>query len=98
MTVMVWELSVPRLTVKTALTVALLPSVTVTSLMLMEGWRSSFTMVPMAWLSAMNELVALERIRRKNSLGSNLVSPLTSTVNVCVNCPGAKVSVPLALW
>ena len=46
LTVTVWLLAPDRLTVKTALVVPLLPSVTVTSLMLKLGGASSLRMVP----------------------------------------------------
>ena len=73
-----------------------LPSVLVTSLMLMRG--SSSTMVPTPWPSAMVALVGLLRLTKNVSFGSASRSPLTSTVMVLLVSPGAKVSVPLAAW
>ena len=48
------------------------------------GGQSSLVMVPEAVLSAMVALLGLLRLMPNVSLGSNMVSPLTSTVMVCV--------------
>ena len=73
-----------------------LPSVLVTSLMLMRG--SSSRMVPTPWPSAMVALVGLLRLTTKVSFGSARRSPLTSTVIVPVVWPAGIVSVPEAAW
>ena len=84
-----------RLTVKTALVLPLLPSVTVTSPM--ETASSSLRIVPIAlarrgaWRST-----ALLRLTKNVSSGSSSVSPWTATVIVLVSSPGLNVSVPLA--
>jgi len=43
-------------------------------------------------------LFGLLRLTENVSFGSNLVSPLTSTVMVWLVVPEANVTVPLALW
>ncbi len=69
-----------------------LPSVTVTSLMLMRG--SSSRMVPWPWPSARMALVGLLMLTKKVSFGSPRRSPFTNTVMVLVVSPGANVRVP----
>src|SRR5438552_457930 len=90
---MVWELGLDRLTVKMALAVPLFPSITVTSLMLIDGAGSSLSMVPIPWLSAMVALVAPERVTWNLSLGLTLMSPLTWSVIVLFVWPGVIVPV-----
>ena len=53
-------------------------------------------MVTTAEPSATLALTGLLRLTWKVSSGSTVVSPLTSTVIVCVVVPGGKLSVPLA--
>ena len=63
MTVTVWVLAADSVTVKTALTVPLLPSVTDTSLMeMVGGGASSSTMVPWPCASAIVALVGLREV------------------------------------
>ena len=49
--------------------------------------------VPRPWLSAIVALAGLERLMKKVSSASSVVSPLTCTVIVPVVSPGLKVSV-----
>ncbi len=51
--------------------------------------------VPRPWPSASVAFDAFERLTENVSVGSNAVSPLTSTVTVLVVWPAAKFSVPL---
>ena len=76
------SLAALRVTVKTALTVPALPSVTVTSLIARLGSGSSLTMVPTPWPSTTTALTTLVTLTKKVSLGSLSRSPLTSTVKV----------------
>src|SRR5438270_210874 len=55
---------------------------------------SSLTIVPRPWLSVIVALVALDRLTKKVSSFSTVVSPLTLTVIVLEVWPGVKVSVP----
>ena len=61
----VWPLAAHRLTVKIALTVPALPSVTVTSLIEMVGASSSSVMVPMPWPSRIVALVGLRQVHEE---------------------------------
>ena len=79
-TVTVRPLAVLRLTVKVAVTVPVLPSVTVTSLIESVGSGSSSVMVPTPWPSAIVALIGLVRLTKKVSLASSSRSPLTRTV------------------
>ena len=69
-----------------------LPSVLVTSLMLIRGSLSR--MVPMPWPSAMVALVAALRLTAKVSFGSPRRSPLTATVIVALVWPAGMVTSP----
>ena len=74
------------------------PSARVTLLMERSTW-SSLLMVPSPWLSEMVALaLSLERLTKKVSLASTLVSPVTSTDTVWlrVAVPARKVSEPEA--
>src|SRR5437667_269590 len=98
---MVWLLAFDRLTVKAKAVVPggvllVVPSGLATSWMESAGWVSSLWIVPVPSASAMVALVAPDRLTKKVSLGSNLVSPLTLTVMVLLVSPGLNVSVPLA--
>ena len=79
-----------------AVVVPALPSVTVTSSIDRVGGASSSVIVPAPWPSAIVALAGLDRSTENVSLASSSRSPLTATVNVCVVCPAANVSVPLA--
>ena len=57
---------------------------------------SSLVMVPVAWASPIDALVAPDKLITKVSLDSTAVSPLIVTLMVCVAVDGGKVSVPLA--
>jgi hypothetical protein len=94
LTVIVKPLAAESVTVKVADVVPLLPSVTVTSLIDSEDAASLSLMVPWPWLSRMTALTAFERFTKNVSLGSSMVSPLTSTVIVFARSPGLKVNVP----
>ena len=85
-------------TVKVALVVPLLPSVSVTSEMLSPGavTPSSLVMVPVALAWASVAPVGLVRVTVKVSLGSTTVSPRTLTATVWEVVPAAKVRVPVA--
>ena len=58
------------------------------------GGASSLVIVPCPWPSAIVATVAPERFTKNVSFTSLVVSPFTTTVIVCVDAPGAKVSVP----
>src|SRR6476620_2470631 len=73
--------------VSTRLRVEILPSRT-------SGAPSSSTIVPIPWPSAMIEFVALVRLTKKVSLGSENVSPLTMTAKLFVVSPGLNIKVP----
>ena len=59
---------------KLALTVPVLPSVTVTSLIDERGMASSSVIVPTPWPSAIVALVGLERLTKKVSFASSSVA------------------------
>ena len=59
------------------------------------GTASSFVIVPVAVASAMDALVADDRVTVKASSSSMIVSPEIVTSKVCRVCPGVKVRVPL---
>jgi hypothetical protein len=59
------------------------------------GTASSFVIVPRPCASVIVAFDAPERLTTKVSFGSTAVSPLTTTVIVCVVTPAANVSVPL---
>ena len=62
---------------------------------------SSFRIVPTASESPIVAFVALARLTKNVSSGSNSVSPTTGTVSVCDwtrASPGWNVSVPLTAW
>jgi hypothetical protein len=83
-----------RLTVKLAITVPKLPSVTVTSLTENEGRGSLSLIVPRPCPSAIVAFVGFVRLTKKVSFDSSSRSPLTSTVTCFEVWPAAKVSVP----
>ncbi len=56
------------------------------------GAASSLTIVPWPWLSLMVAPVAPDRLTKKVSSSSKVVSPQTLTVIVLVASPAAKVS------
>jgi hypothetical protein len=74
-TVTVWPLAAERETVKTALVWPESPSTTATSEIWRSGWPSSSMMVPVPWASVMDALEGLDRLTRRVSLGSLIVSP-----------------------
>src|SRR5262245_29283219 len=80
-----WSLALLRLTVNTNDVVPLLPSLcdTTAGVIEMTGWVSSLVMVPVPVAVVMVALVAFVTATVKVSVGSNLVSPLNSTVTVC---------------
>src|SRR5436189_277142 len=83
-------------TVNVAVVVPLLPSVTLTLLMLSAGsTASSLTIVPTPWAPLMVAFVGLLKLTTKVSSGSTVVPPFTLTAIGCVLTPGANVSVPL---
>jgi uncharacterized membrane protein len=82
-----------RLTVKVMLAEPALPSVSATSLMVMDDVPSSSTMVPVPWLSAMVALVGELRLTTKVSFTSSSVSPITGTLKFWVVTPALNVSV-----
>ena len=84
------------MTVKIALIVPELPSVTATSLIESAGVPSSSVMMPVPWLSRNVALDGLERLTKKVSFASSRRSPLTDTVTDLVVSPAANVSVPVA--
>ena len=57
--------------------------------------KSSLRIVPIPWPSAIVALMGLERLTKKFSLNSAVLSPMTATVIVWLVVPGGKVSVPL---
>ena len=95
-TVTACALAKGMLTVKTALVVPLSPSTLVTSSMLMVA--SSLRIVPRAPPTKISALLALERLTKKDSSGSGVVSPLTWTVTVLLVWPGLNVRSPLVAW
>ena len=95
MTVVVRLLAADCVTVKTAVVVPVLPSVTVTLLIDRVSTPSSFTIVPRPWPSRIVALPGLDRFTTNVSSGSTVVSPMTGTVIVPVVAPAAMVSVPL---
>ena len=88
-------LGASRLTVKTAATVPVLPSLTVTSLSEMAGRASSSVIVPVAEPSAIDAPNGLESVTANVSSLSSSRSPLTGTVMVLLVSPAAKSSTPL---
>jgi hypothetical protein len=86
-----------RLTVKLALTLPLLPSVTVTSSTATCGRSSSSVIVPWPVGSLIVASTEPDRVTVKFSSISSSRSPATGTVIVCVVTPAAKVSVPLVV-
>ena len=52
-------------------------------------------MVPWPWASAMVAPEGLERLTKKVSLGSTVVSPLTVTLMVLLVWPAVKLRVPV---
>ena len=71
-----------------ALTVPVLPSVTVTSLIESDGVASSSVIVPMPCASVTRAPTALERFTANVSSPSSRTSPFTVTVIVFVVSPG----------
>jgi hypothetical protein len=59
-----------------------------------DGAPSSFVIVPRPWASERTAPETPERLTTKVSLGSGVMSPLTTTVTVFVLSPGAKLSTP----
>ena len=58
---------------------------------------SSLVIVPVPLPSRMEALTGFDKVMMTVSFNSTLLSPLTSTVTVCVNAPPAvKLSVPAA--
>ncbi len=83
-------------TVNTALTAAVLPSVTVRSEILSVGTVSSFVIVPVAVPCPIVAFVGLLRRTVNVSFGSVAVSPTTATLMGRLVVPGLNVSVPEA--
>ena len=83
------------MTVKIAVLVPSLPSVTVILLTVSSGGLSLSTIVTVARLSPITALAALSRLIENNSSISSKLSPLTVTEMVLLVSPGAKVKVPL---
>jgi hypothetical protein len=81
-------------TVKTALTVPLSPSVTVTLFTDSVGSGSSSVIVPRPSPSPIVAFVGLVRPSVRVSSASSSVSPTTGTMTCLVVCPGVNVSVP----
>ena len=81
-----------------AAVVPLLPSVTATSLIEIEGAESLSVIVPWPRSSRITTFTAFDRFTKNVSFGSSVVSPLTSTAIVFVRSPGLKVTVPLLGW
>ncbi len=91
-TVTVLVLAFDRVTVRLAVVVPLFPSVTETSLIVIETGSSS-VIVPTPWASPIvAPPVGRERLTLNVSLPSLKVSPLTVTATVLLVCPGVKVS------
>jgi hypothetical protein len=86
-------LGTDRVRLKTALTVPLFPSVTLTSLTETEGMGSSSVIIttPESWIVA---LVGFERTTPKSSSFSSRLSLMIGMLIVCVVIPGENVSVP----
>ncbi len=59
------------------------------------GAASSLVIVPRPCASEMVALVGLVRLTKKDSVGSNVASPLTKTVTGFAVSPGLNVKVPL---
>ena len=89
-------LAADRVTVKVAVVVPALPSVTVTSLTDRVGAASSSVIVPRPEPSAIVAFPGLERVMPKVSSISSSTSPFTVTVNVVVVEPAETVLLPLA--
>src|SRR5262245_5105072 len=84
-----------RLTVKTAFTEPVFPSVTVASEMLRVGTgggEPSFWIVTTPWVSEMGAPDGPDRLTTKVSLGSNVVSPRIGTSRVADVWPTANVT------
>ncbi len=90
---MVLVLAFDRVTVKLAVVVPLFPSVTLTSLIVIDTASSSL-IVPTPWASVIVALTALVRLTLKVSFPSSSVSPLTVTAIVWLVWPAVKVRVP----
>ena len=93
-TVTVWELSKDSVTVKTASTVPILPSTTVTSLTESDGMPSSSVIVPAPWLSVMLALTGVLRSRVKVSEPSLTKSSTIGTEIVPESEPAGMLKVP----
>src|SRR3990172_5857636 len=87
-------LGAERVRLNTADAVPLLPSVTVAAAIEIDGTASSFVIVPKPVPQAIVAPEAAERMTRKVSSVSTVVSPLTSTVTDFAVSPGLKGSVP----
>ncbi len=87
-------LAADRLTVNTALTVPLWPSVTVALPIPIVGAASLSTIVPRPLPSRIVALVGLVSVTVNVSSPSSRLSPSTDTVTCCVVAPGVNVSVP----
>jgi hypothetical protein len=81
-------------TVKVNSVVPLLPSALLTLSIAKVGAASSLSTVPSPWSSAIVAPDAFERLTKKISFASKIVSPFTSTVIVLLASPAVKVSVP----
>ena len=79
-----------------AVVVPTLPSVTDAFVIDSTGAVSSFVIVPVPVPPTIAAFVAPLRFTVNVSLASNVVSPFTSTVTVCVVIPGLNVTVPAA--
>jgi hypothetical protein len=75
-----------------------LPSTTEGSLIVIDGLASSFVIVPKPWASLTEALPGLNKLTKKSSFGSVVISPVTSKLTVFVVWPGANVRLPLVAW
>src|SRR5215469_4473071 len=83
-------------TLNTALTVTVSPSMTCTLLIERLGPGTVLTIVPIAWAALMVELVAEERLTRNVLFAEGTVEGSTVTEIDLLVWPGLNVSVPLA--
>ena len=70
------------------------PSATLTSLMEIAGWLSSFRIVPIPCASAIVAFEGLVRLRENVSFDSFFASPLTVTLTCSTVSPEMNVTVP----
>jgi hypothetical protein len=87
-------LAADRLIVNATFVVPLLPSDTVGELTVIVGAASSLVIVPMPCASVTVASLGFVRFTKNASVGSNVVSPTTLTVNCWVATDGPNVSVP----